>query len=267
MGVLKGLTRGGRILLACGVAGAAFGIATVVQAAIPDSHGTIHACYQFAQGVTPKGTLRTIDPSTGEACRFYERPLNWNANGVAGVYAISGQVDTFIPSGYPIPANDPEWLFEGPTATVTITATQSLLANVSASLGVSDCIGAKPTQCPQVPGTKPNIEPPFAEFGFGVCFQNAVGGGEGGNPVVNMNQFTGGNNSNYAAASYEFGEQDYTGIGTAAPGAGTYNVGYCVQNYGDTNLDDNNWANGYVEVVDGLPNTSGVSQVNSRGGD
>ena len=78
-----------------------------------------------------------------------------------------------------------------------------------------------------------------------------------------MNQFTGGNNANFAAASYEFGEQDYTGIGTAAPGAGTYNVGYCVDNYGDSDLDNNNWANGYVEVVDGLPNISGVSQ-NSR---
>ena len=75
-----------------------------------------------------------------------------------------------------------------------------------------------------------------------------------------MNQFTGGNNANYNAATYEIGEQDYTGIGTAAPGAGTYNVGYCVQNYGDEDLDNNNWANGYVEVVDGTPNTSGVSQ-------
>lgn len=265
MGKLRGLSRSSRLLLAFGVAGVAFGIATVVQAAIPDSKGVIHACYQFAQGVTPKGTLRTIDPSTGEACRFYEHPLNWNANGVAGVFAISGQVDEDIGSGAPIPADDPEWQFEGPTATVTITATQSFLANISASLGMQECfVGVHPNQPCEA---KPNVEPPFDEFGFGVCFQNAIGGGEGGNPVVNMNQFTGGNNSNYAAASYEFGEQDYTGIGTAAPGAGTYNVGYCVQNYGDSDLDNNNWANGYVEVVDGIPNTGGVSQDNTRGGD
>jgi hypothetical protein len=37
-------------------------------------------------------------------------------------------------------------------------------------------------------------------------------------------------------------------------------VGYCVQNYGAEDLDNNNWANGYVEVVDGTPITSGVSQ-------
>lgn len=258
MGKLRGLSRSGRLLLAFGVAGCAFGIATVVQAAIPDSHGTIHACYQFAQGVTPKGTLRTIDPSTGEACRFYERPLNWNANGVAGVFAVAGQVDEVIPGeDSDIPANSPDWHFVATTAQVTITNTQSMLANITAGLGQGEG---------QI-GAKPNVEPQFLEFGYGVCFQDAVGGGEGGNPIINMNQFTGGNNSNYNAASYEFGEQDYTGIGTASPGAGTYNVGYCVQNYGDENLDNNNWANGYVEVVDGIPNTGGVSQDNSRGGD
>ena len=83
----------------------------------------------------------------------------------------------------------------------------------------------------------------------------------------NYNSYNSNNNSNYNAASYEFGEQDYTGIGTAAPGAGTYNVGYCVQNYGEEALNNNNWANGYVEVVDGVPNTGGVSQDTSRGGD
>jgi hypothetical protein len=260
--MLKGLSRGGRLLLAFGVAGAAFGIATVVQAAIPDSHGTINACYQFAQGVTPKGTLRVVDPATGESCRFYERPLKWNANGVGGVYAIAGQVDQNIPSqDEPIPADNPDWRFVATTAQVTITSTQSMLANITAGLGQGECIGAKPNQCPNVPSAPPTGKqgPLFLEFGYGVCFQNAVGGGEGGNPIVNMNQFTGGNDANYNAATYELGEQDYTGIGTAAPGAGTYNVGYCVQNYGIEDLDNNNWANGYVEVVDGTPNTSGVS--------
>ncbi len=258
--MLKGMSRGARLLVAFGVAGAAFGIATVVQAAIPDSHGAINGCYQFAQGVTPKGTLRVIDPSTGEACRYYEKPLKWNANGVGGVYAVAGQVQQDI-SGQEedIPANNPDWRFVATTAQVTITATQSMLANITAGLGQQQCFQAGNQICPEAP---PNghVDSQFLEFGYGVCFQNAVGGGEGGNPIINMNQFTGGNNANYNAATYEFGEQDYTGIGTAAPGAGTYNVGYCVQNYGEEDLDNNNWANGYVEVVDGIPNTSGVSQ-------
>jgi hypothetical protein len=136
-----------------------------------------------------------------------------------------------------------------------------MLANITAGLGEQECFIGAPKQPCEGPG--PKVQSSFSEFGYGVCFQK-VGGGEQGNPVVNMNQFTGGNNDNYNAASYEFGEQDYTGIGTAAPGAGTYNVGYCVQNYGESNLDNNNWANGYVEVVDGTPNTSGVSQDHPR---
>ncbi|HST26604.1 MAG TPA: hypothetical protein VLJ76_11495 [Gaiellaceae bacterium] len=257
------MSKGAKVLVAFGVAGAAFGIATVVQASIPDSHGTINGCYQFAQGVTPKGTLRVIDPSTGESCRFYEHPLKWNANGVGGVYAIAGEVQQDIQGqgGDTIPADNPDWSFVATTAQVTITSTQSMLANITAGLGQQNCFGAKPLQCPQAPknGANPKVDSQSFEFGYGVCFQNAVGGGEGGNPIINMNQFTGGNNANYNAATYEIGEQDYTGIGTAAPGAGTYNVGYCVQNYGDEDLDNNNWANGYVEVVDGTPNISGVS--------
>jgi hypothetical protein len=263
LGTLRGLSRKSRLVVALGVAGAAFGIATVVQASIPDSHGVIHGCYQFQAGTTPKGTLRVIDTSTGETCRFYERSVNWNSQGVGGVYAIAGQVNGLI-SGQDesIPAVNPDWHFVATTAQVTITSTQSMLANITAGLGQT-CADAKPAQCG--PQAQPNVAPPFLEFGYGVCFQNAVGGGEGGNPVINMNQFTGGNNSNYNAATYEFGEQDYTGIGTAAPGAGTYNVGYCVQNYGEEPLNNNNWADGYVEVVDGVPNTGGVSQNNGRG--
>jgi hypothetical protein len=218
----------------------------------------------------PKGTLRLIDPTTGEICRFTEKPVNWNTSGVAGVYAVAGQVTEDIDG--PIPADSPNWQFVATTAQVTITNTQSILANITAGLGECSFIGngVHPDQpsciVPEAkPGAKPNIDPPFNEFGYGVCFQQAVGGQEE-YPVVNMNQFTDGNNSNYTAASYEVGEQDYTGIGTA-PGAGTYNVGYCVQNYGDETLDNNNWANGYVEVVDGLPNTGGVSQDTSRQGD
>ena len=264
MGRLSRLARVPRLFLALAVAGATFGIVTAVEAAIPDSHGIIHGCYQFANASTPKGTLRVIDTGAGEGCRFTEHPLNWNSQGVGGVYAIAGKVDSNIPGqDSAIPAVTPDWQFVATTAQVTITSTQSILANITAGLGEQCIIGAPKQGCGGP--SSPKVQASFTEFGYGVCFQNTVGGGEGGNPVINMNQFTGGNNSNYNAASYEFGEQDYTGIGTAAPGAGTYNVGYCVQNYGDSNLNDNNWADGYVEVVDGLPNISGVSQDNSRG--
>jgi hypothetical protein len=257
MGRLNRFARVPRLVLALAVAGATFGIVTVVQAAIPDSNGTIHGCYQFANGAVPKGTLRVVDTGTGESCRFYEHSLNWNSHGVGGVYAIAGQVQQDIAGqDEEIPADNPDWQFVATTAQVTVAANQSILANITAGLGMQECFQGPGQPC----GIgAPKVQSSFSEFGYGVCFQNTVGGGEQGNPVINMNQFTGGNNANYNAASYEFGEQDYTGIGVAAPGAGTYNVGYCVQNYGDSDLDNNNWADGYVEVVDGTPNTSGVS--------
>lgn len=261
MGRLNRLKRVPRLFLALAVAGATFGIVTAVQAAIPDSHGTIHGCYQFNNGPVPKGTLRVIDTGIGDNCRYYEHPLTWNSQGVGGVYAIAGQVDEdIVGQDEEIPADNPDWQFVATTAQVTVTANQSILANITAGLGRQECFQGPGQPC----GIgAPKVQSSFTEFGYGVCFQNTQGGGEGGQPVINMNQFTGNNNANYNAASYEFGEQDYTGIGVAAPGAGTYNVGYCVQNYGDSDLDNNNWANGYVEVVDGTPNTSGVSQ-NSR---
>jgi hypothetical protein len=46
---LQGLSTGGRLLVAFAVGGAVFGIATAVQADIPDS-GTVNSCYGKANG-------------------------------------------------------------------------------------------------------------------------------------------------------------------------------------------------------------------------
>jgi hypothetical protein len=104
--------------------------------------------------VTPKGTLWVTDPSTGESCHYYEHPLKWSANGVAGVYAVAGQVQQDI-SGEDedIPADSPDWRVVATTTQVTITNTQSMLANISAGLGQQGCFGAKPAQCGQAPPT------------------------------------------------------------------------------------------------------------------
>lgn len=51
-----------RVLVALGVAGAAFGIATAVQASIPDSSGIVHSCYNTSRAHgTPTGAMRAID--------------------------------------------------------------------------------------------------------------------------------------------------------------------------------------------------------------
>jgi len=85
----------GRLLLAIAVGGALFGVATAVQASIPDSAGVIHGCYYQpgkigGTGLRP-GDLRVIDPAKGQSCATDERPLDW---GQTPVYSTSGSVQT-----------------------------------------------------------------------------------------------------------------------------------------------------------------------------
>jgi len=94
---LQGLSRGGRLLVALAVGGAVFGIASVVQADIPDS-GVIHGCYG-KPGTTHKGELRVRDASQGEQCRFYENQLDWNQTGPTGATGATGPTGPTGPAG------------------------------------------------------------------------------------------------------------------------------------------------------------------------
>jgi len=99
---LLGLSRGGRILLALVVGGAVFGIATAVQADIPDS-GVIHGCYGKA-GTPYKGNLRVRDASQGEQCRVYENPIDWTESGTTGPTGPTGATGATGPTGSTGPA-------------------------------------------------------------------------------------------------------------------------------------------------------------------
>src|SRR5215472_6000097 len=92
---IHNLSKAARIVLALGVAGLAFGIATAVQAAIPDN-GVIHGCYG-KPGTPYKGDLRVRD--SGEQCRFYENQLDWNASGVTGATGATGPAGPTGPKG------------------------------------------------------------------------------------------------------------------------------------------------------------------------
>ena len=85
-----------RALVALVVAGAAFAVATAVQAGIPSSNGGVHGCYQFSPPTTNKGVVRVIDGESNEGCRFYEHPLDWNQTGPTGP---AGPSDTYYASG------------------------------------------------------------------------------------------------------------------------------------------------------------------------
>jgi hypothetical protein len=84
--------RGGRALLALAVGAGVFGIATAVQASIPDAQGVIHGCYStsLAHG-SPTGALRVIDTAKLNGnCASWETALNWNQTGPRGPTGARG---------------------------------------------------------------------------------------------------------------------------------------------------------------------------------
>ena len=98
---IRGLSRGGRLVLALAVGGAVFGIATAVEASIPDSSGVIHGCYNTSQAHgNPTGGLRVIDTAKPNGnCASWETAVNWNANGVSGARGPTGAPGPTGPKG------------------------------------------------------------------------------------------------------------------------------------------------------------------------
>src|SRR5262249_58183468 len=93
----RALGRGGRVFLAVVAGGAVFGVATAVQADIPDA-GVIHGCYGKA-GTPYKGQLRVRDADQGDRCRYYENTLDWRQNGATGPTGPTGPTGATGPTG------------------------------------------------------------------------------------------------------------------------------------------------------------------------
>jgi hypothetical protein len=74
-----------RWFLLGGVAGAALAAGAVGYAAIPDSGGVIHGCYQ-----KNVGNLRVIDPAAGDSCRPPEIAISWSHTGPQGPQGLKG---------------------------------------------------------------------------------------------------------------------------------------------------------------------------------
>ena len=75
----------GRWFLLGVVAGAFLAGGAVALAAIPDSSGVIHGCYQ-----KNVGNLRVIDPGDGDKCRPPEIAISWNQTGPVGPIGPQG---------------------------------------------------------------------------------------------------------------------------------------------------------------------------------
>ncbi len=82
--------RGKHVAVALVTAGAAFGVATAVQASIPDSAGVIHACRITQPSLGQLGALRVVDTGAGQTCRAGEVALTWNQKGPTGARGSTG---------------------------------------------------------------------------------------------------------------------------------------------------------------------------------
>lgn len=85
--------RATKLVVALAVGGALFGIASAVQASIPDAGGVIHGCYK-----TGAGDLRVID-SAGTTCKNNETALNWSQTGPRGATGPQGPAGLQGPAG------------------------------------------------------------------------------------------------------------------------------------------------------------------------
>src|SRR5262245_45580927 len=88
-----------RLLVLAALAGGAFGIASVVQASIPDANGVIHGCYQYTTTNNNYGRVRVYDTAKGGGCNLLEKHLDWNIRGPTGAIGSTGATGSTGPTG------------------------------------------------------------------------------------------------------------------------------------------------------------------------
>jgi hypothetical protein len=131
--------------------------------------------------------------------------------GIVAVKSVIGIIGTLASNG--------AWTFAGPTATLAVGANQAITGTGSASLGISAGTAAANTY---------------------LCYQNAAGG-----PVT---QF-GADTTHYQTVTVTTNRTTFSSSGATVPGAGSWKVGYCVDNASGAALNFNDWASGVYQVV------------------
>jgi hypothetical protein len=110
------------------------------------------------------------------------------------------------------------WVFAGPTTTVTTTAGQGLFGVAEAPMAIAS--GG-----------------PVA-FDYGLCFQPSAGG--------TITNFVG---NNYMIGELTTTRVSWGGSAAVTPSPGTWKVGFCVRNNSGTPITDNDFVNGWVQVL------------------
>jgi hypothetical protein len=121
-----------------------------------------------------------------------------------------------------IPGNVTSFVFAGPTATFTTTATQRLTGSGSAPLASTNGGGQF--------------------FAYGLCYQST----SAGSPVVNFNDLS---KVSIGSITSDSTRISWAASASVVPGAGTWNVGFCVRNHNFFPLDFNGSVSGWVMVT------------------
>lgn len=118
-----------------------------------------------------------------------------------------------------IAGNNDYYVFAGPTDSVTVADGQRLFGAAEAPLGLTS---GSPLQSADV----------------GLCYQP-----NGNGPILN---FLG---ANFSVHNFTTTRQSYAATAATTLPAGTYSVGMCVRNNGPGPITNNNYVNGWVQVV------------------
>ena len=197
-----------------------------------------------AAGATgPQGVAGSAGPQGMEGPQGIAGPVGpqgpAGADGLAGPEGPAGSAgvvstSTFSGSIGIISAYATQFVFVGPTVNVMTSDTQRITGSAQAPLGILPnfspaCTGAS---------TSPSC---FAFFGYDLCYRTAGSAG-----VL----------TNFAGPAHSIGEVgavsgrvSFTTAATVTPGAGTWEVGYCVLNSGINRLTNNDIVSGWVMVT------------------
>jgi hypothetical protein len=148
-----------------------------------------------------------------------------DSTALPGSIASIGTFAGFIP---PLDVSSNDWVFAGPTTTVTTNTTQSLVGAAEAPLAVSS---GGPQQL----------------FAYGLCYQPSGGG--------TISHFFGDVSSRHSEGELTSTLMSWTAAASVVPGAGTWNVGFCVRalRVGLEEIDRTGNVNGWVQVVNRPP--------------
>ena len=146
------------------------------------------------------------------------------AAGAIGAQGPGGVVMTGVFSGEgtsAILANSSVYVFVDNTTTVTTTASQRLTGAAEVPLGANTA------------GTSGEA------FNYGLCYQPSTGG-----TITNFAGDTG-----YSTSDAYPDPRSFAATASVVPGAGTWKVGFCVENGSTHAIDNVDWVNGWVQVT------------------